>query len=260
MLRQSWDAHVFFTMTCGLCDVWPSELQTQRWQPGVSYLQIRPAAGGWHSTNSLWCSGLSHKKKLVLIPGWIENMRKKLHVSAWMTSSPTAQTPVLNRGCAVPGKYRGQTLLLLTQPSFPPVILLPSSLLSHISGLLCFLWLVQSQWSLSFQKHQFSFQWLPGLYADCFMFGFHSFPCVCVSVCVEKEERGKAFQASHPVLQLCGSLSRISQQLSRRVGLQINPIYLFLTVLNTWLLTHACQTKLVCQWKQVFVEWFTTWI
>lgn len=66
------------------------------------------------------------------------------------------------------------------------------------------------------------------------MFGCHSFPYVCVSVCVEKgEERETAFQASRPVLQLCGSLSRISQQLNRRVGLQINPIYLFLTVLNT---------------------------
>lgn len=59
------------------------------------------------------------------------------------------------------------------------------------------------------------------------------FPPVCVE---ENEERRAAFQGSPPVLQLCGSLSRISQQLYRRVGFQIIPSYLlfFLTTLNTW--------------------------
>lgn len=59
------------------------------------------------------------------------------------------------------------------------------------------------------------------------------FPPVCVE---ENEERRAAFQVYPPVLQLCGSLSRISQQLYRRVGFQIYSQlpFVFLTTLNTW--------------------------
>lgn len=35
------------SVTFRLCGVWLSELQTERRQPGVPGLQIRPAAGGW---------------------------------------------------------------------------------------------------------------------------------------------------------------------------------------------------------------------
>lgn len=132
-------------------------------------------------------------------------------------------------------------LFSLTRLYFPPVALLLPPLLSLISGLLCFLWLVQSQRSVNFQKHKFSFQWLPGLYTDCVCVWVFFLP-----VCGAKKEVVKS-------LILCFScvVRSVPSPSSSIVGLVSwwLPVT-FLTVLNTGILTHTSKIKLVCHWNQ----------
>lgn len=81
------------------------------------------------------------------------------------------------------------------------------------------------------------------VYAERFLLGFHFLPCVWR----EKRKGRPAFQASPPVLQLCGSLGHLSQQLCRRVGFQTIPVsFVFNHVEHMMNNSH----QFVCHWNQ----------
>lgn len=109
-------------------------------------------------------------------------------------------------------------------------LLAPSScfllLFPLISGILCFFWLVQLQWSVRLQKLWFSFQWLSGLYTDkCKLFYSTVLSAVWPSAALWRGNLScfddlplnpHSYSWLHPV-QFCRSLSQITQQLYRRV-------------------------------------------
>lgn len=178
---------------------------------------------GQHGVQNWNCEGLalgsntrykSNRDKLVCACVWSSLAAVHLLTGASCTFGDRLQTMSLNflSLSLIP------TLLLDTLASLFPFL---------ISGLLCFLWPVQPQRSVLFQKHWFSFQWLPGLYTDkcyltlqlsverdnwkencsCFHNLFHLQPC-----------KPHSYPQLHPVLQFYGSLSQITKQIYRRVG------------------------------------------
>lgn len=113
-------------------------------------------------------------------------------------------------------------LCSVTQSYVPPVTLLPSYLLSYFRPLMLPLTCTAS---MVCHPPETQVQLSMVTRSVCrLLHGWVLFPntCVCgVFVEGEQEERGTAFQVSHPLLQLCGSLGHISHQLYRRVGSQI---------------------------------------